>query len=226
MTPAASSCADGSALHVVRAVLCTGNAHKVTELAELLAGIELGALPDSIKLPPETGTTFEANARIKAAAGAEHHAAASGLWSIADDSGLTVTALNDEPGVYSARFAGENATDDDNVALLLERLAGESNRAAAFHCVLVAIAPDGRELVARGRVDGTIAHAPSGDSGFGYDPVFVPVGHDESFAVLGAELKASISHRAHAAAELAQLLGAPAAARSNAAPSAPDCGTR
>ena len=196
----------------VRAVLCTGNAHKVYELAGLLANIELAALPDSIELPPETGATFEANARIKAAGGAGQYAAANGLWSIADDSGLTVAALDDEPGVYSARFAGDDATDDDNVQLLLERLVGVTDRAAAFHCVLVAIAPDGSELVAHGRVDGIIAHVPSGTSGFGYDPVFVPTGHDQSFAELGAELKAALSHRAHAAAKLGRLLDAHPAA--------------
>lgn len=190
------------------AIVCTGNVHKVEELAVLLPAFELSTLPGTIELPPETGTTFEANARIKAVAGASAHARALGAWSIADDSGLAVDALDGAPGVWSARFAGEDASDTQNTELLLERLAGEGDRRAAFHCVLVAIAPDGREIVASGRVDGTIAEAPRGGGGFGYDPVFIPAGHDQSFAELPASVKASISHRANAAAQLQELVAA------------------
>jgi XTP/dITP diphosphohydrolase len=197
----------------LRAVLCSGNAHKVEELAELLPVLELRALDEPGRLPPETGDTFEANARIKAIGGATLLGADRQAWVVADDSGLEVDALGGAPGVYSARFAGEDATDEANTQLLLERLeqlAAEAavppTRTARFVCVLVALAPDGRELVARGTVDGRIAHAPAGDAGFGYDPVFVPAGHDATFAELGSDVKQSMSHRARAAAELARLL--------------------
>lgn len=187
----------------VPALACTGNAHKVEELAALLPGFDLVALPTGASLPAETETTFVGNARIKAVGGRVHapHVA----WSIADDSGLVVDALDGAPGVYSARFAGEDATDAANVRLLLERLAhldDVADRTARFVCVLVAVAADGTELVAEGAVEGHIAHAPSGSAGFGYDPVFVPRGHAASFAQLGADVKAAISHRAAAAARL------------------------
>lgn len=191
----------------VSALVCTGNAHKVEELAALLPGLDLVALPAGTQLPPETATTFVGNARIKALGGREH--APDGAWVIADDSGLVVDALDGAPGVYSARFAGEDASDGDNTNLLLERIAhldDSAARSARFVCVLVAIAPDGTEIVAEGTVEGRIAHAPSGSTGFGYDPVFIPHGHDASFAELGADIKASISHRARAAQALAHRL--------------------
>ncbi|MCW2973574.1 MAG: non-canonical purine pyrophosphatase, rdgB/HAM1 family [Thermoleophilia bacterium] len=186
-----------------RAIICTGNAHKVEELGELLAGLDFdfAALPAETELPPETADTFVGNARIKAEAG---HAGFPDAWVIADDSGLIVDALDGAPGVWSARFAGEHATDTENVDLLLERLADtpDDERTARFACVLVTIAPDGSELVAEGFVEGTILRAPAGESGFGYDPVFVPIGHTESFAQLGSDVKAQLSHRAHAAQAL------------------------
>jgi XTP/dITP diphosphohydrolase len=184
------------------AVVCTGNAHKVRELDALLPGLRLEPLPTGTVLPPEIGETFLDNARIKAHAGA---AMLPGRWVLADDSGLIVDSLDGRPGVHSARFAGENATDDDNVRLLLRELEPFHDpdlRAARFACVLVAIAPDGTEHHAEGFVEGRIAEAPSGDGGFGYDPVFVPTGHDESFAELGDEIKAGMSHRAAAASTL------------------------
>ena len=188
------------------ALLCTGNAHKVVELDALLPHLELRALPAGTQLPPETAVTFAGNARIKALAGRD---VAPDLWVVADDSGLAVDALDGAPGVWSARFAGEDATDGDNVDLLLDRLrhiTEPHQRSARFVCVLVAIAPDGTELVAEGTVEGHIAHGPAGDGGFGYDPVFVPRGHASSFAALSADIKAGISHRANAARALTHQL--------------------
>lgn len=187
------------------ALLCTGNAHKAEELGALLPMLDLVALPAGTVLPPETADSFVGNARIKGVAGRE---IAPDAWVLADDSGLAVDALDGAPGVWSARYAGEGASDSANVDLLLERLRDvpDSERTARFVCVLVALAPDGRELVAEGTVEGHIAHAPSGTSGFGYDPVFVPTGHAASFAELGSDVKAGISHRANAAAELARLI--------------------
>lgn len=180
---------------------CTGNPHKVEELAQLLPELELEALPPGTVLPPEIGSTFVDNARIKAHAG---HAMYQDRWVVADDSGLLVDALDGAPGVRSARFAGEDATDEQNTALLIDRMAGreDQERTARFACVLVAVAPDGTELVAEGTVEGTIAHEPRGDRGFGYDPVFIPEGEHRTFAELGADAKARMSHRARAAREL------------------------
>lgn len=186
----------------VRAIVCTGNAHKVQELDALLPELALEVLPAGTVLPPEVGETFLDNARIKAHAG---HAMYPDRWVIADDSGLLVDSLDGRPGVHSARFAGEAASDDDNVRLLLRRLepyADAALRSARFACVLVAIAPDGRELHAEGTVEGRIAHEPTGGHGFGYDPVFIPAGHDRSFAELGGDVKSRLSHRAEAARAL------------------------
>lgn len=190
--------------------MCTGNQHKLEELSELLVGFSLEALPRTFVLPPEVGDTFEDNARIKAEAG---HGTFGDRWVIADDSGIVVDALDGAPGVRSARFAGEAATDDDNVRLLLQRLEGVDGadaRSARFECTLVAIAPDGNEFVATGTVEGSIAHEARGTTGFGYDPVFVPAGHSATFAQLGSRSKAAMSHRARAARALQELLRAPA----------------
>jgi XTP/dITP diphosphohydrolase len=196
---------DRATTHGCDAIACTGNAHKVRELAALLPSLRLEALPAGTELPPETGETFLDNARIKARAGATMFP---GRWVVADDSGLEVDALDGRPGVRSARYAGEDATDADNVRLLLQELRGVDAhlRTARFRCVLVAVAPDGGELHAAGAVEGRIAHEPAGDDGFGYDPVFVPAGHESSFAQLGDEVKATMSHRAVAARELARLM--------------------
>lgn len=184
-----------------RAIACTGNPHKVEELHELLPELALRPLPAGTVLPPEIGATFLDNARIKAHAG---HAMWPDSWVLADDSGLVVESLRGAPGVHSARFAGEDASDRDNTRLLLQRLEGMDahDRIAHFVCVLVLIAPDGNETVAEGRVDGTIAREPRGEQGFGYDPVFVPQGEQATFAELGAEAKARLSHRARAAVML------------------------
>jgi XTP/dITP diphosphohydrolase len=163
------------------------------------------ALP-AIAEPPdvtETGATFEANARIKAEALRD----AFGLLTLADDSGLEVDALNGAPGVRSARFAGEGATDAENVTLLLERLnALDGGRSANFACVALASGPAG-EVVERGRVDGTIDTVPRGANGFGYDPVFVPVeGDGRTFAEMTPDEKHAISHRGRAFRALAAAL--------------------
>lgn len=192
------------------AVVCTGNAHKVLELAELLPKFQLEVLPAGSVLPPEVGRTFLDNARIKAHAGA---AMFPDRWIIADDSGLIVDALDGAPGVHSARFAGEDASDTDNVRQLLRRLEPFPDpelRTARFACVLVMVAPGGVEMHATGYVEGAIAHEPAGDGGFGYDPVFVPAGHERTFAELGSHVKAKMSHRARAARELQSRLMAPA----------------
>ena len=185
-----------------RAVVCTGNAHKVEELAALLPDFAWESLPPGTELPPEIGSTFLDNARIKAHAG---HAMYPDAWVLADDSGLIVDALDGAPGVRSARYAGEDSTDEANTSLLLERLehyGDDELRSARFACVLVMVAPDGTETWAEGTVEGTIAHERAGDAGFGYDPVFVPEGETRTFAQLGSEAKARISHRARAAREL------------------------
>jgi XTP/dITP diphosphohydrolase len=180
-------------------VLGSGNPHKLAEISALLAAapIRLEPLPDGVELPPEDGATLLANARIKA------HAAAhtTGRVALSDDTGLEVDAIGGEPGVYSARFAGEHATFDDNNRLLLERLRGIHgvNRRARFRCVFVLADPEGKEVSAEGRLEGFIETAPRGDHGFGYDPLFVPEGTNRTLAELTAEEKNAMSHRARAA---------------------------
>lgn len=186
-----------------RLLVSTRNAHKVGEIRAILGPsfevFDLSVLPD---MPPveETGTTFEENAALKAVA-------ASLLfdgWVIADDSGLEVDALNGAPGVYSARFAGENAKDADNNALLLEKLANVrgKERSARFQCLIV-LARAGRKLAAfSGTVEGIIINTPKGNNGFGYDPLFVPDGYCETFADLGSDIKNQLSHRSKALAKL------------------------
>lgn len=192
----------------MRAYACTRNRHKVEELGLLLPLLELQELPAAVVLPPETGATFLDNARLKARAG---HEQCRDAWVLADDSGLIVDALDGAPGVRSARFASEHATDAQNIAHLLAQLSHltePTERRARFTCVLVLIAPDGREFSTSGSVEGTIAAVPSGTEGFGYDPVFVPEGERASFAVLGARAKARMSHRARAAQALGRELAA------------------
>lgn len=186
-------------------VLATFNRDKRRELEQLLAlpGLELIALPDvpGAVSPEETGTTLEANARIKA-----HAALAwSGLPAIADDTGLEVDALDGRPGVHAARFAGAGATYADNVAKLLAALEGvpPERRGARFRTVCVACFPDGAEIVAEGVLSGSIAGAARGAGGFGYDPVFVPEGATRTLAELSLAEKQSLSHRARAAQALA-----------------------
>lgn len=189
------------------AVACTENPHKVQELALLLPELTVEGLAPGVTLPPEIGATFLDNARIKAYAGLALHP---GRWIIADDSGLLVDALADNPGVHSARFAGPHATDAQNNSKLLDELSAKTrprDRSARFVCVLVAITPEGAEVHAEGSIEGHIAHFPSGDDGFGYDPLFVPSGYDQSFAELGNTVKSKLSHRALAAMQLRAKLG-------------------
>lgn len=185
----------------MKLVLATRNAHKVREFDALLAPHEVGPLPPGLELPPETATTFAGNARDKARAAA----AALGVAAIADDSGIESAALGGAPGVRSARFAGEDATDEENLARLLAEAPAGS--ALAYVCALAFVGPDGTEHVVEGRCTGTLAAQPRGSGGFGYDPAFIPDDVDQSQAVRTmAELapgeKDAISHRGRAAREL------------------------
>jgi XTP/dITP diphosphohydrolase len=194
-------------------VLASANPDKVAEIREILAaalGDEVNVLPRPSDVPEvvEDGATLEDNARLKAVALCE----ATGHPAVADDTGLEVDALHGAPGVHAARYSGEDATYASNVAKLLRELevAGASasdRRTARFRTVALARFPDGRELVAEGVVDGTIAPAARGAGGFGYDPVFVPVeGDGRSFAEMDASEKHAISHRGRALRALAVLL--------------------
>jgi len=196
---------------VSRLLVATTNAGKVAELRPLLAplGWELLGLSDvgPQSVPREDGATFAENAAAKAL----HYARATGLDVLADDSGLEVDALGGAPGVHSARFAGPDATDAANNALLLERLAGVSERTARFRCSLCLVR-DGRVAVAvDGVCEGRLLEAPRGLGGFGYDPLFVPEATDasgRSFAELERREKAALSHRGRAVAALVAALGA------------------
>ncbi|MGH8019363.1 MAG: RdgB/HAM1 family non-canonical purine NTP pyrophosphatase [Opitutaceae bacterium] len=190
--------------------LATGNTHKLAELSSILqaSGVSIKVMPPSAVggMPEveEDARTFEGNARKKAKALAAvlRERGESSAWAVADDSGLCVDALDGAPGVHSARYAGPGATDGANLAKLLRALAGvaEPQRTAAFHCCLVAAAPDGRASAFEGRCPGRIIDDPRGASGFGYDPVFVPDGFEETFSELSNEVKNTISHRARALA--------------------------
>ena len=185
-------------------VLATRNPGKCRELSELLARlpIELRDLRAFPSMPPvrEDGDTYLANARVKARAAARH----TRLPALADDSGLEVDALGGAPGVRSARFAAEDADDERNTALLLERLreVPEAARGACFRCVIVVARPDGRELVGEGSCRGSIANLPRGDRGFGYDPVFIHPPSGYTFAEMADEEKSRLSHRTRACAAL------------------------
>lgn len=187
-------------------VLATGNAGKVRELSAMLAeqapGIRVLGLKDFPEIGeiPETGSTFEENARIKALAVTR----ATGLVAVADDSGLAVDALNGAPGVYSARYSGDDATDEKNVAKLLDamRAVPDASRGCRFVCVMVALAPDGREVVGRGEWQGRVAHASVGTQGFGYDPVFFDHELGMTAAQMEADVKNGRSHRGKALRDL------------------------
>ena len=162
--------------------------------------VEVIALGNDTEVPEETGKTLLANAQIKARAASK----LTGLLALADDSGLEVDALGGQPGVLTARYAGEDASFADNNAKLLKELTGihDVNRRARFRCVLVLAAPDGKEITAEGRIEGFISARPQGDGGFGYDPIFVPEGMDRSLAQLSSKEKNELSHRAMAVANL------------------------
>lgn len=197
----------------MRLVLASANRDKAAEIAAILTAavpdLDLAPRPPDVPDVDETGSTLLENARLKAAAIAE----ATGQPAVADDTGLLVDALDGAPGVYSARFAGEDATYADNVAKLLAELAGVApgQRSARFETVALVRWPDGREVAATGAVDGVIATDARGTNGFGYDPLFVPAeGNGRTFAELTPEEKHALSHRGRAfralAAELAKLL--------------------
>jgi XTP/dITP diphosphohydrolase len=181
----------------MRLVLATRNPHKVRELAAMLAPHDVVALPDEVELPPETGETFAENALGKARAAAD----ATGEPSIADDSGIEAAALGGAPGVRSARFAGEQASDEDNLAKLLRDVPADGDRRVAYVCALAYVEPAGTEEVFEGRCDGTLAELPRGSGGFGYDPAFLPAdtGDGRTMAELPPGEKDSISHRGRAA---------------------------
>jgi XTP/dITP diphosphohydrolase len=171
-------------------------------IAASVAALPILAAPPDVE---ETGSTLEENARIKARALAD----AFGMLAVADDTGLEVDALQGAPGVYSARYAGEDASYADNVVQLLAELEGvyPALRTARFATVAIACGPDGHEVVARGEIDGLIAAAPRGEGGFGYDPVFVPLeGDGRSFAEMTPEEKHAVSHRGRAFRALANAL--------------------
>ncbi len=188
-----------------RVVLATANPDKARELAGLLEGFDVVPRPAGLPDTEEDADTLEGNARLKAVAVAE----ATGELAVADDTGLEVDALGGRPGVYAARYAGPGATYADNVAKLLEELAGvpAGERTARFRTVAVARFPDGREIVAEGSVEGMIAEVPAGEEGFGYDPVFVPAGGGgRTFAQMTRPEKAEVSHRGRALRALAAVL--------------------
>jgi XTP/dITP diphosphohydrolase len=188
----------------MKLVLATHNAHKVDELRKIL-----GPMLDGLELiaydgpePVEDGETFEANALIKARAAAAH----TGLPAIADDSGISVAALDGAPGIHSARYAGTRV-DADNVALLLQNLQGAANRDAAFVCAAAFVVGE-TEHVLRAEWEGTVLEQPAGPNGFGYDPIFKPAGLSVSSAELRPDEKNAISHRALAFAELMPIVRA------------------
>ncbi|MEA3077144.1 MAG: XTP/dITP diphosphohydrolase [Actinomycetota bacterium] len=186
-------------------MLASANPDKASEIAAILVGFELVPRPADVADVEETGSTLEDNARLKARALVD----ATGLPAVADDTGLEVFALGGAPGVYSARYAGEDATYADNVAKLVSALDGVDDRRARFRTVALALFPDGREVVAEGVVDGVIAVAPRGEAGFGYDAVFVPAdGDGRTFAEMSSDEKHAVSHRGRAFRSLASRLGA------------------
>jgi XTP/dITP diphosphohydrolase len=178
----------------VRLLLSTRNAHKVREMDQLLAPHGVDPLPDDVVLPPETGETFAENALEKARAAA----AATGRIAIADDSGIEAAELGGVPGVRSARYAGENATDEENLDKLLRE--APTGSPVAYVCALAYVDPaSGVEEVFEARCTGTLAAEPRGDGGFGYDPAFLPDEHpDRTMAELDPAEKDSISHRGRA----------------------------
>jgi XTP/dITP diphosphohydrolase len=193
---------------VLHLLLATHNAHKTREFAQILGpDFEVSDLSRRPEVPKveETGHTFEENAIAKAVAVSRM---LDGLV-VADDSGLEAASLDGAPGIYSARYAGDAATDEENVSKLLAELAGKArDRTARFRCAL-ALARQGKLLaVFHGEVPGSISDRPRGTKGFGYDPVFIPQGYEETFAELGEELKNQISHRALAIKKLREELPA------------------
>lgn len=194
----------------MRVVLATRNAHKLVEMRRILdeAGLQIELVgtdefPDLADVA-ETGSTFAANALLKA----RSVCAETGLPAIADDSGLGVDALNGMPGIFSARWSGVHGDDIANLSLLLGQLSDvpDNRRGAAFHCAAAVVLPDGTERVVEGAIDGTLIREPRGTNGFGYDPIFVPLGESRTTAEMSAEEKDAISHRGRAMRALVPVL--------------------
>lgn len=195
----------GPNMKLPQLVLATRNAHKTAEVRGMLAGkYEVRDVTQSPECPEiaETGVTFHENARLKA----EGISAVLGGWVLSDDSGLEVDALGGAPGVWSSSYGGEEGNHARNNARLLEAMKGVEDRRARFRCTMV-LARDGRECaVFSGVVEGHLLEAARGEGGFGYDPLFVPDGYEQSFAELGAEVKNQLSHRARALAQVVAYL--------------------
>jgi XTP/dITP diphosphohydrolase len=194
----------------MRVVLATQNAHKLVEMRRILdeAGLDI-ELVGTDQFPVltdvvENGSTFAANALLKA----RSVCAETGLPAIADDSGLGVDALNGMPGIFSARWSGSHGDDLANLNLLLGQLTDvpDARRGAAFHCAAAVVLPDGTERVVEGTIDGTLIREPRGTNGFGYDPIFVPLGESRTTAEMSAEEKDAISHRGRAMRALVPVL--------------------
>lgn len=193
-----------------RIVVASENRAKAAEIAEILAGeglaMEVLSLADfpGVSLPPETGSTFAANAAVKARQAAQ----ATELAAIADDSGLEIDALDGEPGVRSARYAGEDATDEDRYRKVLDLLADvpDHRRRARFRCAAAFAEAGGKVMLAEGTCQGRIAKQAAGSGGFGYDPVFIPDGYSVTMAQLTPAQKHRISHRGRAFRLLAQMV--------------------
>lgn len=186
----------------MKLIVATHNPGKVKELEAMLTplGFEVESLLDYPDAPEtdETGSTFEENAALKAVKAASYF----GHAVLADDSGLEVNALDGAPGIYSARFAGPEKSDEANNALLLEKLDGATDRSARFVCALCLAKPDGETLTVRGTLEGTIGYAPHGENGFGYDPLFIVPSLHKTAAELERDEKAAVSHRGQALRQL------------------------
>jgi XTP/dITP diphosphohydrolase len=196
----------------VKASFVSKNAHKARELAVLLPGWEIEPTV-AAELPEEVGERFYENARGKAEFG--RTVDPPDRWTIGEDSGLEVDGLGGRPGIRSARYAGPDATDEENVAKLLEQLEGVTGegRRGRYVSELVALSPDGKERRGTGLLEGRIADEPRGSEGFGYDPVFIPDGEEQTVAELGDHWKAGHSHRAAAARKLREAVGSGAPGR-------------
>ena len=186
----------------MKLIVATHNQHKIREISQILPDFDIVA--DDPEGVEENAPDFVGNALIKVRAIAAKHA---GCWCLADDSGLEVAALGGAPGVRSARYAGEPSNTPANNALLLKNLTGVTDGRANFTCVIALVDPSGAEHTAVGKCFGRIAETPSGSAGFGYDPLFVPDGHDVSFADLSADEKNAISHRGRALEEARKVIG-------------------
>jgi XTP/dITP diphosphohydrolase len=189
-------------------IFATGNRHKLRELRELLPGVHLDPLPEGVQLPPEEGESFAEIALVKARTAN----AATGEAAVADDSGIEAAGLDGRPGIYSARFAGEGAGDEENLEKLLRDVAAAGDdRRAAYVCALALIDEDGGEHVFEARCEGYLTEEPRGKGGFGYDPAFVPEAtgaeDERTMSELSDAEKNEISHRGLAAGKLAAHLG-------------------